>query len=414
VYARFENNTKVYNAIITLDSTNPIAMEIGDASMFKSKPLEMSTADIGYLGSQHKAFIKTTHGGFWVDARRGHVYQVTSGGIDEISLRGSMQWFKENLPFKILKDFPNFPVDNNFKGIGIALGWDERFHRVFLTKLDFRVKEQYRGFVTYENKKFYYNDTEIAFADLTYFENHSFTISYSVLLKAWISFHSFLPNAYISFIDHFQTTTQTGTWNHNLSPLTYQTYYNRFYSYIIEYTVNNLPNTHVVNSITYNQDIHKYYNRNDYYSLGSYNDKNTPNFTKAIVYNKEQTSGLVNLIPQLPNDARQRLLYPRVTRFGMEVLVGKRDNKNTFNGFWDSTNNKENFQTLFSTKWDDLSADYPIDKVVNPKAIITTTRLGGKQKIRAPFCKVRLIQDKFNRYKFINNLQLTQTTNSAI
>jgi hypothetical protein len=120
------------------------------------------------------------------------------------------------------------------------------------------------------------------------------------------------------------------------------------------------------------------------------------------------------LIPQLPNDARQKLLYPRVSRFGAEVLLSKRDNKNTFNGFWDSTNNKENFQSLFSTKWDDLSADYPIDKVVNPKAIITTTRLTGKQKIRAPFCKVRLIQDKFNRYKFINNLQLTQTTNSVI
>ena len=412
VYARFENNTKVYNAIITLDSNNPIAMEIGDASMFKQKPIEMSTADIGYLGSQHKAFIKTTHGGFWVDARRGHVYQVTSGGIDEISLRGSMQWFKENLPFKILKDFPGFPVDNNYKGIGITLGWDERFHRVFLTKLDYRVKEQYVGLVTYENKKFYFNDTEIEFADLTYFENHSFTISYSILLKSWISFHSFLPNAYVSFIDHFQTITQTGTWNHNLSPLTYQTYYNRFYPYIIEYAVNNAPNTHMVNSVTYNQDIHKYYNRNDYYSLGSYNDKNTPNFTKAIVYNKEQISGLINLIPQIPNDARQRLLYPRVSRFGTEVLLTKKDLKNTFNGFWDSTNNKENFQTLFSTKWADLSADYPIDKVVNPKAVITTTRLSGKQKIRSTFCKIRLIQDKFNRYKFINNLQFTQTTNS--
>lgn len=414
VYARFENNTKVYNAIITVDSNNPIAMEIGDASMFKQKPIEMSTADIGYLGTQHKAFVKTTHGGFWVDARRGHVYQVTSNGIDEISLRGSMQWFKENLPFKILKDFPNFPVDNTFKGIGISLGWDERFHRLFLTKLDYRLKEQYRGFVTYENKKLYYNDVEIEFADLTYFENHSFTISYSVLIKAWISFHSFLPSAYVSFIDHFQTATATGTWNHNLSPLTYQTYYNRFYPYIIEYTVNNAPNTHVVNSVSYNQDIHKYYNRNDYYSLGSYNDKNTPNFTKAIVYNKEQTSGLVNLIPQLPNDARQRLLYPRVSRFGTEVLVTKRDLRNTFNGFWDSTNNKENFQSLFSTKWEDLSADYPIDKVINPKSVITTTRLTGKQKIRSTFCKVRLIQDKFNRYKFINNLQLTQTTNSVL
>lgn len=414
VYARFENNTKVYNAIITLDSNNPIAMEIGNASMFNQKPIEMSTADIGYLGTQHKAFVKTTHGGFWVDARRGHVYQVTSGGIDEISLRGSMQWFKENLPFKILKDFPNFPVDNTFKGIGISLGWDERFHRLFLTKLDYRLKEQYRGSVTYENKKLYYNDTEIQFGDLTYFENHSFTISYSVLLKAWISFHSFLPSAYIGFIDHFQTATPTGTWNHNLSPLTYQTYYGRFYPYVLEYTVNSSPSTTTVNAVTYHQDIHKYYNRNDYYSLGSYNDKNTPNFTKAIVYNKEQTSGLVNLIPQLPNDARQKLLYPRVSRFGTEVLVTKRDLKNTFNGFWDATNNKENFQTLFSTKWEDISSQYPIDKVINPKSVITTTRLSGKQKLRSTFCKVRLIQDKFNRYKFINNLQMTQTTNSII
>ena len=80
------------------------------------------------------------------------------------------------------------------------------------------------------------------------------------------------------------------------------------------------------------------------YSLGSYNDKNTPNFTKAIIYNKEQTSGLINLIPQLPNNARQRLLYPRVSRFGMEVLLSKKDNKNTFNGFWDATNNKENLE----------------------------------------------------------------------
>jgi len=412
VYARFENGTKLYNAIITLDSNNPIAMEIGNASMFNQKPLDLSTADIGYLGTQHKTFIKTTHGGFWVDARRGHVYQAAGTTIDEISLRGSMQWFKENLPFKILKDFPDFPVDNTFKGIGISLGWDERFHRVFLTKLDYRVQKQYQGQITYENKKLYYNDAEIQFNDLTYFENHSFTIAYSVLLKSWISFYSFLPSAYISFIDHFQTASQTGTWNHNLSPLTYQTYYNQFHPYVLEYTTNTLPNTSTVNSVTYYQDIHKYYNRNDYYSLGSYNDKNTPNFTKAIIYNKEQTSGLVNLIPQLPNDARQRLLYPKVSRQGLEVLVSKRDHKNSFNGFWDATNNKENFQTLFSTNWDDLKSTYPIDKVINPKSVIYTTHLMGKQKLRSAFCKVRLIQDKFNRYKFINNLQLTQTNNS--
>ena len=412
VYARFENNTKLYNAIITLDSNNPIAMEIGDASMFRQKPIDLSTSDIGYLGTQHKAFIKTTHGGFWVDARRGHIYKISSSGIEEISMQGGMQWFKENLPFKILIDFPEFPIDNTFKGIGISLGWDERFHRVFITKLDYRVKKEFRGQLTYADGVFTYNGVEITLGDANYFENHSWTAAYSIILKSWISFYSFLPNAYVSLIGHFQTVYNNGTWNHNLSPLLYQTYYNKFSPYIIEYTSATMPNVSTVNSVTYYQDIHKYYNRHDYYSLGSYNDKNTPNFTKAIIYNKEQTSGLVNLIPQLPNNAQQRLLYPRVTRQGLEVLISKRDHKNSFNGFWDATNNKTNFQNLFSTEWNQVASTYPIDKVVNPSAVLYSTQTMGKQKIRALFCKVRLIQDKYNRYKFINNIQLTQTTNS--
>jgi hypothetical protein len=413
VYARFENSTKLYNSIITLDSSNPLALELGDASMFRQKPIELSTSDVGYLGTQHKAFIKTTHGGFWVDARRGHVYKVGgSDGLEEISNKASMNWFKENLPFQIIKDIPEFPVDNTFKGIGIAMGWDERYHRVFVTKLDYKIKVQYIDDITYLNKKLYYNDVEIELGDLTYFENKSWTMSYNVLTKTWISFHSFIPNNYVSFIDHFQTVTKTSTWNHNLSPLTYQTYYNQFYPYIIEFAVNSAPNSATVNSVTYFQDVHKYYNRTEYYSLGSNSDKNTPNFTKAIIYNKEQVSGIVNLVPQLSNNARQRLIYPRVSGVGLEVLLSKRDHKNSFNGFWDATNNKKNFQNLFSTDWEDVRTTYPIDKVVNPKAVIYTTYNMGKQKIRATFCKVRLIQDKFNRYKFINNLQLTQINNS--
>jgi len=415
VYARFENSTKLYNAIITLDSNNPQALELGNASMFNQKPIDLSTSDTGYLGSQHKAFIKTTHGGFWVDARRGHIYQVSgSSGVDEISNKGTMNWFKEHLPFQIIKDIPNFPIDNTFKGIGIAMGWDERFHRLFITKLDYRLKPQYRKLVTYENKKLYYNDTIIELGDPTYFENKSWTASYSVLIKAWLSFHSFLPNNYIGLIDHFQTVTKTGTWNHNLSPFTYQTYYNKFYPYIIEFAANAAPNVATINSITYFQDIHKYYNREDYYSLGSYNGVNTPNFTKAIIYNKEQTSGVVKLVAQVPNDARQMLTYPRVSGGTFETLLTKREHRNTFNGFWDATNSKLNNQPLFSTEWSSVQPEYPIDKVVNTKAVLYNSILTGKQRIRSTFSRVRLIQDLYNRYKFINNIQLSQINNSII
>lgn len=414
VYARFENNTKIYNAVVRLDSSNPLSIEIGNASMFETKPVDMSIADIGYLGTQHKAYIKTTHGGFWVDARRGHVYKASGKGIEEISLKASMNWFKENLPFQLLKDFPTFFIDNTYKGIGIALGWDERYHRLFLTKLDYRVKPAFKELIVQEGRKLFLNNVELELGDPVYFENKSWTISYSVLLESWISFYSFLPNNYLSFISHFQTVTKTATWNHNLSPLLYQTFYNRFYPYIIEFPVVTLPKVSTVNSVTYHQDVQKYYTTYEYYSLGSNNIVNTPNFTKAIIYNKEQSSGVINLIPQVVNNARQKLLYPRVAVNSIDVLLSKREHRNSFNGFWDSTTSKTNQQNLFSTQWTDTERQYPIDKVVNPSALLYNTSNMGKQKLRSTFCRVRLIQDKYNRFKFINNMQLTQINNSLI
>ena len=77
------------------------------------------------------------------------------------------------------------------------------------------------------------------------------------------------------------------------------------------------------------------------------------------------------------------------------------------------TSNKRSQQPLFSTKWEDVKASFPIDKVVNPDAV-SVTMAQTKVKLRSTFCRVRLVQDKFNRYKFVNNLQVTQTHNSTI
>jgi hypothetical protein len=417
VYARFENTTKLYNAIITLDSTAPVLMEIGNASMFNQKPIDLATSDIGYVGTQHKAFVKIPQGGFWTDAKRGDIYLVGTGSFDEVSNRNSANWFNANLPFEILQDFPEINTDNPAKGLGITMVWDERLKKLLVTKLDYRIVEQYRGQVIYSNNKFYYNGAEIELGDPTYFENKSWTIGYSPLANqgkgAWISFYSFLPNHYVAFVNHFQSATKTAIWNHNLSSLSYQTYYGKFYPYILEYTVPTFPNTAIVNSVTILQDILKYYNENDYYSLGSNSRDNMVNFTKAILYNKEQTTGEINLVPQMINNAQQKLQYPRVQGGKYYALISKREHKYTFNGFFDMTSNKRSQQPLFSTKWEDVKASFPIDKVVNPDAV-SVTMAQTKVKLRSTFCRVRLVQDKFNRYKFVNNLQVTQTHNSTI
>jgi len=431
VYARFENTTKVYNARIVLSSTSPYQLEIGNADMFKQKPVDLSATDLGYIGSQHKAYVRCEYGTFWVDAKRGHVYQITGQGFNEIKSELNYNWFKENLPFQILKDFPEADVDAPSLGVGIIMGWDERFERVFITKLDYRVRPQFRqGPIKIEyitdrldpDYKYYIlnNNGVKSRVDLTnklYFENKSWTVAYSPKMKNFISFYSFLPNFFISQLGHFQTiiTTPAGSslWNHNLSPYLYQTYYGKLYPYIIEYLVNTVPLNSSVTSVSLILDIQEYFSKYEYYSLGTTNNKNTANFTKAIVYNREQSSGIVRLIPEIYGNTRQKVTYPRMTATGIETLLSRRENKYTFNGFWNIAA-QANGQPLWSTKWEDLQNDYFIDKMPNTKAIRNLSVAYQKNKIKADFTKVRLIQDKYNRYKFVNNLQITQLNNTTL
>jgi len=416
VYARFENTTKVYNSRITLSTTSPYQLEIGNAEMFKQKPVELSKTDLGYIGTQHKAYVKCEYGTFWVDAKRGHIYQITGDGFNEIKTENNFNWFKNNLPFNILKNFPDADIDNPQSGLGIVMGWDERYERVFITKLDYLVRKDLVGIITYEDRKFYYQEInlriEVQLTDPTYFENKSWTVAYSPKLKNFISFYSFLPNFFVPLLGHFQTIINTGTgsslWNHNLSVYTYQTYYGILYPYILEYCVNSFPVASSINSVTILEDIQEYYSDYEYYSLGTTNNTNLANFTKAIIYNKEQSSGVIKLIPEIFGNTRQKITYPRMTATGIEALISRREHVSTFNGFWNVAA-QGNGQPLWSTQWSDLVTQYPIDKVPNTKSVRPVSVSYQKSKIKSDFARIRLIQDAYSRFKFINTIQITQT-----
>ncbi|NDB86383.1 MAG: hypothetical protein EB127_27350, partial [Alphaproteobacteria bacterium] len=238
--ARFENTTQAYNARIIIDSTYPTQLELGTGNMFSTKPIDYVRADLGYVGSQHKAYISCKYGSFWTDAKRGFIYQLSgSEGFDEIT-KNNFNWFKRNLPFRIIEDFPTFPIDNSFKDVGIAMVWDERFERVFFTKRDYKLLDYYsnglgKGEVIYKDGVFIHLDTIIQLGDPNFFEDKSWTIAYSPITKGWVSFYSFRPNYYVGLTDHFQSGNSSGLWNHLVSPLRYQTYYNKLEPYVIEY-----------------------------------------------------------------------------------------------------------------------------------------------------------------------------------
>jgi len=244
-----------------------------------------------------------------------------------------------------------------------------------------------------------------------YFENKSFTMAYSPILKNWISFYSFLPNYYIGHTTHFQTGNKSGLWNHLLTPFSHQVFYNKKYPYIIEYPINFLPNESQLNSVTIHQDIQKYYDKTNYYSISSLNKEDKINFNKAIIYNKEQTSGALNLIPKDPSNMRQKLQYPKTSSNGVDILCSFSEHKFTFNGFWDTVRNTNSNQPIFSSSWIDTKDSYPTDKVLNNSAIQYSTSY-KRIPLKSKECRVRLINDTHTRYKFINHLLVTQTQKS--
>lgn len=142
VIGRFENGFLRFNAIDVLrERLTPQTQEIGTGGIFAQRPLEFKRTNLGYAGTQHYEMISSEAGHFWADAKRGQVFRVDQNGeqLSDITT-GLTRWFKEQLPFRILKYFPDVDIDNSYNGIGLTMAWDSKYKRYFLTKRDFTPK----------------------------------------------------------------------------------------------------------------------------------------------------------------------------------------------------------------------------------------------------------------------------------
>jgi len=233
ILARFENKSLMYNNLLTIDTSNPQAAYVGNPKMFENPPIDFAETDLGYVGSQHKFLLKIPQGQVTIDAARGQVFLISGTQATDISAFGSgmNRFFTDHLAFEILRYFPEVDVDNNFKDIGLHGVYDSKYDRVIISKLDYIPINKD---VKYDaiNQEFYIERIitplptpctlfgtincnslsttttttaapivirEIVYlSDLNYFCNKSWTLSYHVNTKAWISFHSYIPNWYIA------------------------------------------------------------------------------------------------------------------------------------------------------------------------------------------------------------------------
>ncbi len=207
VLARFENKSLLYNKLLTIDTSNPQAAYIGNDKLFSgAPPIDFAETDLGYVGSQNKFLLKIPQGQITVDAKRGQIFLLGNEGAQDLTAFGSgmNRFFTDHLAFEILRYFPNVNTDNHFNGIGLHGVYDSKYDRIIFTKLDYiplskdiKYDETAQEFYI---SSFFNNQeikTTVYLTDEEYFCNKSWTISFNMNTKTWISFHSYIPNWYI-------------------------------------------------------------------------------------------------------------------------------------------------------------------------------------------------------------------------
>ncbi len=400
VIAIFENTFVIYNAYNTIQTDTKTAL-ISNGGMFAQPPQEFSKGELGYGGTQHKAFISNQFGQFWVDCVKGCVFNL-SQGLKELSSEEHKcsRFLKENLPFKITKYFPEVDTDNNFKGIGISMGWDYKFNRLFLTKLDYIPTSTNVAYNT--TTKIFYDKTtnnQVQLSDEKYFCSKCWTIAYSPITGSWLSFYSFKPNYYIAYANYFKTGSKDlGLWSHLLSNKIYQTFYGEIKPYILEYPTSTGLQETILQSIEYSQQIREYFGESDFYSVTNLN------FNKCYIYNDNQTSGILNLILAPKNNLSIFSTYPKYNSDSKDILYSVYENKYSFNTFWDVSKNITNGHQPIHTR--DCSMDY--DKILNENNLDYSSKSNIKNRLRGTDFKIRLIQDTYNRFQFINYWNLSE------
>ena len=199
----------------------------------------------------------------------------------------------------------------------------------------------------------------------------------------------------------YQETTTACVWRH----LTDITNYNRFYGkiapYIIEYPFAYQYQDEIL------QNVKDYTRSYQYLPIvdGVFNDNSSIEvnafFNKAILYNGQQCSGLLNLVPKPLHNMKEYMKYPVYNTDSKTIIYTKSDNFYQYNTFWGLT--KDKTKTLFLTSCESLS----IDKVLNQENMDYGKRSFKKEPLRAKFLKVRHILDNRSDVHLVSGFIVT-------
>lgn len=346
-------------------SGNTTYLGTGDILSLPFKSLKSPDFALGGIQA-FKDRVQTEFGLFYIDSLSGRPFLLTSN-INDLALQSMRNFWEENGSFKLktqVKELTGYSYTpySPIHTIGYTMAYDPRFKRVIVHKKDYKIASKYvslfqtsttTSIITpltlwSDGEKFYYNNssgtpTEVFLDNSLYFEDHSFTISYSFITNSWVSFHSYSP---YYMMNDYNTFYSNGIYKHNTG--NFQTFYGIKYPHIVDIIAKHDPiNAKVFSSIYYSSKAKLYDGNKLTY-------KNYPaTFSGLIGYNDYQSTGYKDLT----------LAEAFSISNTSNAYVSKIDNLYRINDLRDLVIDKNN--PIWSYSWDDVKNTPYIDKVVN-------------------------------------------------
>jgi len=337
----------------TIQSTDGLEITIGDGGLFDSRQkirnVVNTDASYEYGSCQNRLAISATPAGiFYVSQNQGKIFAY-SNTLKDLTGAGMKWWFAKYLPYQIKEDFPEFDlVDNSVNGVAVSTIYDNRNAILYITKKDYKLRSEYKGKVEWiENNIFSVGNARVELGDSRFFEDASWTISYDVKSGAWISFHDWHPDVLLPGKNLFMSVKDKKIWKHNNRCDSFCNFYGKDYPFEVEQIINTGQMVSTIRSFEYQLECYQYKEncKDEFHILDA-------NFDRAVVYNSEQVSGMLNLNISPKNDPQGILGYPKINVASIDILYSKEENKYRFNQFWDITKDRGEFSNVTRNVWD--------------------------------------------------------------
>ena len=200
-----------------------------------------------------------------------------------------------------------------------------------------------------------------------------------------------IPITEVSSLDLINNYTEISTgqiWKHLLNTTKYNNYYGKIYPYIIEYPFAYQYQDEILQNVQDYSRVYKHI-KDPFNSFTDFEKVEVNNewFNKAVLYNGQQSSGILNLVPKPINNLKEYVSYPKFNLDSKSILYTKSDNLYQYNTFWSVVKNTS--EPLFIKSCENLS----IDKEVNQNNMDYSSRSFKKEPLRAKYLKIRHIKD---------------------